>query len=62
MKKTFKEKALELIANQGYYEEGQYHETGQTYHIYRMDMCEELGRAIEALKEDEDGGNFRENS
>ena len=58
MKRTFKEKVLDIIYNQAFWEEGQFHETGQTYHIYRMDMCEELGRAIEALKEDEDGGNF----
>lgn len=54
MKKTFKEKVIELIANQAHYEEGQYHETGQTYHICRMEMCEELGEAIEALKECEE--------
>lgn len=62
MKRTFKEKVLDIIYNQAFWEEGQFHETGQTYHIYRMDMCEELGRAIEALKEDEDGGNFGENN
>lgn len=51
--KTFKEKVVELIANQAHYEEERYLETGQTYHICRMEMCEELSEAIEALKENE---------
>lgn len=57
MKRTFKEKVLDIIYNQAFWEEGQFHETGQICHIHRMDMCEELGKAIEALKEDAEDGN-----
>lgn len=53
MKRTFKEKVLDIIYGTSFVEEGKFHDTGDAKHIYRMEMCEELGEAIEALKENE---------
>ena len=46
MKRTFKEKVIDLIANQGFVEEGKFHDTGDIKYIHRMEMCEEIGEAI----------------
>lgn len=54
MKRTFKEKVIDLIANQAFVEEGKFHDTGYIKYIHRMDMCDELGEAIEALIETEE--------
>lgn len=64
MKRTFKEKVLDIIYNQGFVEEGKFHDTGDVKYLHRMEMCETLGEAIEAIEaiqEDEDGRNFRKN-
>lgn len=61
MKRTFKEKVMDIIYNQAFVEEGKFHDTGDIKYIHRMDMCEEIGEAIEAIQEDEDGRNFRKN-
>lgn len=62
IKRTFRDKVLDIIYNQGFVEEGKFHDTGDVRYLHRMEMCEEIGEAIEALKEDEDGGNLCENS
>lgn len=53
MKRTFEDKVLSIIYNQAFVEEGEFHGTGDMKHIHRMNMCEELGEAIEALIETE---------
>ena len=58
MKRTFKDKALDIICNQGFVEEGKFHDTGDVKYLHRMEMCETLGEAIEAL---EDCGNESKN-
>ena len=54
IKRTFKDKALDIIRTQMFYEEGKFHNTGDIRHIHRMEMCDELGEAIEALIEPEE--------
>ena len=54
MKRTFKAKVLDIIYNQAFIEEGKFHDTGNVMYIHRMEMCDELGEAIEALIETED--------
>lgn len=56
MRRTFKEKVLDIIYNQAFVEEGKFHDTGDIRHIHGMDMCDKLGRAIEALEETEGKG------
>lgn len=54
MKRTFKAKVLDIIYNRAFVEEGKFHDTGDIMYIHRMEMCDELGEAIEALIETED--------
>ena len=54
VKRTFKDKVLDIIYNQGFAEEGRFHDTGNVMYLHRMEMCDELGKAIEALIEPEE--------
>jgi len=54
MKRTFKDKVIDIIYNQSFVEEGKFHDTGDVKHLHRMEMCETLGEAIEALDNTED--------
>lgn len=61
MKRTFKDKVLDIICNQGFVEEGKFHDTGDVKYLHRMEMCETLREAIEALEDAEDCGNESKN-
>ena len=54
MKRTLETKMLDIIYNQAFLEEGKFYDTGDIRHIHRMEMCDELGGAIEALIETEE--------
>lgn len=52
MANEYKNRCTKLI--EGFVEEGKFHDTGDVKYLHRMEMCETLGEAIEALDNTED--------
>ena len=59
IKRTFKDKVLDLIFNTAFCEEGKWRDGEGMQHFHRMEMCGELIEKIEKMEEND--GNRTEN-